>query len=565
MKNNYIFLFISILKFALFQDLKKIDLINKAKEYGYNLRNPEDPFFHDICAPFKELKKDISLEYRRKNFFFPTIDNDLISLKLISQTPKRNNSNYCFRLNISFSNIFKNVTFIFFLPMFIFQFSFLFVCLLFKTNDSIQNTPYKKVEALNKRKDKKNKNKKDENSTYSKFIPEFDIIKTNEALKTITETDIYNEDNKNKEGNLSEQKLKDNNNIHDYMKQNSSAPLNIIKSDKVKKSEGDNSEPSPAVEKSVENYTFGFQFGKEFQFSSNHNIKEEVPEKNEDKMKRIKYVYEQINQKNKEIKTNKNNNINADTPITISNVNKNLEIFYTREEYFYFGYLLARIEDKRTLFEIYIDLLEQCQIIFKFLYSPFNIYEDRKLQIFYYLTKINLYFLFNCLLIKTSVINDIYEDKNHFINDLIRSILSTVYTYGISLFIYYLTNIKKLLIKRRYKFMNLKINVPRWNNEFSQFTYNFCKYFLFNKLILLSIVFLILFLYSFYICFSFCNVYVYTQYLLLKCVLLSITLSLIIPFIACWIPAFLRKLAIKRKNPRFYDILKIIESLFVPW
>ena len=209
--------------------------------------------------------------------------------------------------------------------------------------------------------------------------------------------------------------------------------------------------------------------------------------------------------------------------------------------------------------------MEQCQIIFKFLYSPFNIYEDRKLQIFYYLTKINLYFLFNCLLIKTSVINDIYEDKNHFINDLIRSILSTVYTYGISLFIYYLTNIKKLLIKRRYKFMNLKINVPRWNNEFSQFTYNFCKYFLFNKLILLSIVFLILFLYSFYICFSFCNVYVYTQYLLLKCVLLSITLSLIIPFIACWIPAFLRKLAIKRKNPRFYDILKIIESLFVPW
>jgi hypothetical protein len=285
------------------------------------------------------------------------------------------------------------------------------------------------------------------------------------------------------------------------------------------------------------------------------------------KKKRENYLYEQMNQKNrKEIETKKNNkNINADTPITVSNINNDMEKIYTREEYFYFGYLLARIEDKRTIFEIYIDLLEQCQIIFKFLHSPFNIYEDRKLQIIYYLIKINLYFLFNCLLIKCSVINDIYDDKNNFINDMYRSLLSTIFTYGISLYIYYLTNIKKVLIKRRYKMINLKINIPRINNEFFKFTYNFCVHFLFNKLLLLGFVILILFSYSFYVCFSFCIAYQNSQLLLLKCVLLSITFSLIIPFIVCWIPAFLRKLTMKRKKARYYDILKIIESLFVPW
>ena len=107
-----------------------------------------------------------------------------------------------------------------------------------------------------------------------------------------------------------------------------------------------------------------------------------------------------MNQKTLNVKKN-NQNLNNETPlITIMEKQTQInEIFYIREEYFYFGYALAILEDKWTIFEIYIDLLEQRQIFFKFFLSPFNVYEDRKLQIFYYLTKINLYFLFNCLLI----------------------------------------------------------------------------------------------------------------------------------------------------------------------
>ena len=261
---------------------------------------------------------------------------------------------------------------------------------------------------------------------------------------------------------------------------------------------------------------------------------------------------------------NSSNNINSDSPITIS-LPKNMEKIYTREEYFYFGYLLARIEDKRSIFKIYMDLLEQCQIIFKFFYVPMNIYEDRKLQVVYYLMKFNLYFLFNSLLIKSSIINDIYDNKNSFINDFYRSLKATVCTYIIGLFLYYLTNIKQVMIRRRYKLINIKINDSRLNGEVVKFSMNFCLILLHNKLTLLFIVFFILFIYSSYITFSFCSVYTHTQLLLLKCVILSITISQITPLILCWIPAILRKLALKKKKVRLYDITKFVELFYIPW
>ena len=339
------------------------------------------------------------------------------------------------------------------------------------------------------------------------------------------------------------------------------------------KSKEDNIEPSPVVEKSTENYTFGINFGTGYHFSINNNInkeekKDENKEEKEDKIKRIQYVYEQINKNNrkmfnKNIK-NSNNDINKDSPITIS-LPKKMEKIYTREEYFYFGYLLARIEDKRSIFKIYMDLLEQCQIIFKFFYVPMNIYEDRKLQVVYYLMKFNLYFLFNSLLIKSSIINDIYDNKNSFINDFYRSLKATVCTYIIGLFLYYLTNIKQVMIRRRYKLINIKINDSRLNGEVVKFSMNFCLILLHNKLTLLFIVFFILFIYSSYITFSFCSVYTHTQLLLLKCVLLSITISQITPLILCWIPAILRKLALKKKKVRLYDITKFVELFYIPW
>ena len=586
-----IFIILIILKISLFQEgITKPNLIEKGKEYGHDLTDPEDNFFHDICLNFRYIKKDLTLDYRRKYYFFPSNINNPLNLKLLNQRPIRNNSNDCFLSN-SASGLFSNITVLCFFPIFLIQFLLLSYVLILKLKDSINNTPYKKV-MKNKNKLKKEK-KNDKQSTYSEFIPEVTINDISETLQKIKEPEQNekNEQNGIIDMNKSNQKLRSvNDNEININQQNSLEPLNNNKNKKEngQKNNDENSEPSPAKEKSIENYTFGVQFGKGYKFSDGANIKndkinnkiiednikkkdnnnnikkkEKNIEKKEDKMKRIKYVYEQINQNKRKLNIKKSD-MNADTPIIIP-TKKNIEKLYVREEYFYFGYLLARIEDKRTIFQIYIDLLEQCQIFFKFLNTPFNIYEDRKLQIVYYLTKINIYFLFNCLLIKSSVINDIYDGKNKFKNDFYRSILATISTYGIGLIFYYLTNIKKQLIKRRYKLVNIKINDSRLNGEFVRFSLNFCLNFFFNKLILLTIVFLFIFFYSSYICFSFCNVYYYTQILLLKCVLLSITISQVIPIFACWIPAILRNKAIQKKKAKLYDLSKIIELLFIPW
>lgn len=336
----------------------------------------------------------------------------------------------------------------------------------------------------------------------------------------------------------------------------------------------DNKEES-YPEKSIDNYSFGN--AKINFFFNNNNFKdekiiinskrnEENDRKKEEKLKKTEIIYKKIN--SKDINTNnnniKNNNSSSIYPFHY-NIKRNPEnIQYSPEEYFYFGYLLARIKDKRSVFDIYFDLLEQCHIIFKLFFIPFNIYEDFKVQMIYYLLKLQLYFLFNCLLLKDSVINNIYDNKNFLMDDIFRSFLSCIYVYIIGLFLYYLSNIKRTLIKRRYKIENMRLSEQRVNLEIYKITYNICMDYLHNKIIIFLISLLFIFLYSFYICFSFCAVYKNTQLYILKGVFLSVFFSLISPFIFCWIPSFLRNKSLSYKNEKLYRFTKIIELLFIP-
>lgn len=567
------FLAIALLKIVFLQT--KQDIINEAIKYGYDLTNPEDSFFNDICLRFDYIKKDLTLEYRRNFYFFPDKQNNIITF----QRPKRDNIKDCFSKSSSFSSVFLNYTIYFFFPIIVLQVILILVSLIWRYKDSTNNTPYLKLKRQNKLDNAKDL--QNENNTNASETNNFNKNKNKTNFhELIQESDENNTEksppvNETKE-HLQIEQLSDSKNINKHLAPNSGEPLA-----NENKKQDENPEPSPAVEKSTDNYTFGMNFGKGYQFSSDNNINnknsnedkdENKKEKIEDKMKRIQYVYEQMNQ-NKIIKKrnikNKNNNmktsINEDSPIIVHVPLNQRKKIYSREEYFYFGYLLARIEDKRDLFEIYLDLLEQCQLIFKFMYAPFNIYEDRKLQILYYSLKLNLYFLFNSLLINDSVINNIYDNKNHFINDFYRSIYSSLFTYILGLFLYYLTNIKQVLIRRRYQLMNIKINEPRVNNEVVKITMNFCLILLHNKLILFSIVIILIVCYSFYVCYSFCVAYHFSQVLLIKCVLLSITISQITPLIACWVPAILRKNAIKKKNMKLYDITKLIELFYIPW
>ena len=564
-------------------------LLINAREFNINLSNENDPFFHDICVNLNKLvDKDITLDYRRKYYFYKKYANKQINF----QRPLRNNSNDCFMINNSFEATFSNLGMII-VGIVSVQIILIFMILIKKFSGSFNNTPNEKLLQINK-KNKKTKNIKNENNnntikinngtnSYSKFTAE---VKKEENDNNYDNTDMAMVDTKIMDSTNPMNKIEENNN-NENDKQNSVEEENEEKIDsklemnsikEIKKSDRKDQNGLDEIdipkEKSQENYTFGFNFGTKIIIGNNNmnNInskqkeeKENSKENKEDKIKRIRQIYDEINpSKKKEENVNKN--------ITNNSINNELAVFappqqikklYVREEYFYFKYLLARIEDKRSVFQIYIDLLEYNQIIFKLYPNSFNIYEDKKIQILYYLTKIEIYFLINCLLIKSSDINDIYDNKSTILSKFIKSLKSTIITYFISLFLYKLTNIKKVLIKRRYKLINLKVSNSIIKEEISKLTRTICEKFLYNKFIVF-IIFIALFVsYSFYITFSFCKTYPNSQLILLECVAFNILLSQLSPFIACWIPAFLRRKAIDLKEVTLYDLVKFIEFFFV--
>ena len=564
-------------------------LLINAREFNINLSNENDPFFHDICVNLNKLvDKDITLDYRRKYYFYKKYANKQINF----QRPLRNNSNDCFMINNSFEATFSNLGMII-VGIVSVQIILIFMILIKKFSGSFNNTPNEKLLQINK-KNKKTKNIKNENNnntikinngtnSYSKFTAE---VKKEENDNNYDNTDMAMVDTKIMDSTNPMNKIEENNN-NENDKQNSVEEENEEKIDsklemnsikEIKKSDRKDQNGLDEIdipkEKSQENYTFGFNFGTKIIIGNNNmnNInskqkeeKENSKENKEDKIKRIRQIYDEINpSKKKEENVNKN--------ITNNSINNELAVFappqqikklYVREEYFYFKYLLARIEDKRSVFQIYMDLLEYNQIIFKLYPNSFNIYEDKKIQILYYLTKIEIYFLINCLLIKSSDINDIYDNKSTILSKFIKSLKSTIITYFISLFLYKLTNIKKVLIKRRYKLINLKVSNSIIKEEISKLTRTICEKFLYNKFIVF-IIFIALFVsYSFYITFSFCKTYPNSQLILLECVAFNILLSQLSPFIACWIPAFLRRKAIDLKEVTLYDLVKFIEFFFV--
>ncbi len=564
-------------------------LLINAREFKINLSDENDPFFHDICVNLNKLvDKDITLDYRRKYYFYKKYANKQINF----QRPLRNNSNDCFMINNSFEATFSNLGMII-VGIVSVQIILIFMILIKKFSGSFNNTPNEKLLQINK-KNKKTKNIKNENNnntikinngtnSYSKFTAE---VKKEENDNNYDNTDMAMVDTKIMDSTNPMNKIEENNN-NENDKQNSVEEENEEKIDskfemnsikEIKKSDRKDQNNLDEIdipkEKSQENYTFGFNFGTKIIIGNNNmnNInskqkeeKENNKENKEDKIKRIRQIYDEINpSKKKEENVNKN--------ITNNSINNEIAVFappqqikklYVREEYFYFKYLLARIEDKRSVFQIYMDLLEYNQIIFKLYPNSFNIYEEKKIQILYYLTKIEIYFLINCLLIKSSDINDIYDNKSTILSKFIKSLKSTIITYFISLFLYKLTNIKKVLIKRRYKLINLKVSNSIIKEEISKLTRTICEKFLYNKFIVF-IIFIALFVsYSFYITFSFCKTYPNSQLILLECVTFNILISQLSPFIACWIPAFLRRKAIDLKEVTLYDLVKFIEFFFV--
>ena len=628
-----IFFLIKILKEILTQNLdynRKYLIAMKAKKFGYDLSNPKDDFFNDICITYSVDRKDITLDYKRKYFFF----SENKEKQPFFGYPKRNNTISCFLYSLSIYRVYKNVAFLIFVPLYIYQIMALIIFIIFKKNNLFNNTPLRKIQLIRTKKCfcslfnlcKTKKKKNAQNQNFIEFIPEINInqnsyinnnfnnnnynynntdnysndtnskeIKSfNDTLKNLEVKDTSSEiilEKESKNSNNEENNNKINlSNKNDLMKNNildteGTADFDNDKNDtkniddkleeKIKSLKSIEENDMSDREKSIDNYTFGMDIKIGYNFDKNDSNKDKEEESKrkenkivkEDKLKKIQYIYNSMNQKINKIQNskyqNKNSADNYIPPFAKDNIKKTKEITYIREEYFYFGYLLSRIEDKRSITRIYLDLLEQCQIIFKFFLIPFNIYEDRKLQILYYTIKINFYFIFNCYFIKASVINDIYDKKNKFINDFYRSILSCFFSYIIVLYIYSFINLKKDLIKLRYKLLHLKISDQRIIFEIQKLSFNLYMKDLFKRLNIFFFLLTFIFIISLCICSSFCFVYEFTQIYVIKCVFLSILVSQLSPFLLCWIPSFIRKISILKKKPKLYALATTVEMLFI--
>ena len=617
--NIHIFFLINILKIAIgieFDSNKKSLLSFKASKLGYNLQNYNDDFYYDICLPYSYNNMDVTLEYRRKYFFFPNKNIKSIEFSY----PKRNDTISCFADYFEAKYLVINSSIYILFPLFLYETTFLMAYILFKNQKCFTNTPIKKIEDKNKYLcffgNKKNNKEKKKSKNFSEFIPETttqqslenDINSENNShqsfnqnnnsnsfeynnthsgmiIKDISSEILMEKDKTINENKNEEKDIKSSQNFHYSVGNISDAIENNIKSsvltasfentgnidDKIseKMSHVKNKESDilSEHEKSIDNYTFGNDVRIGYNFTDIDKDEKKSSKRKEsqiDKLKNARKIFETIN--NKKIKKiNANSKGNNIRPCVIgNNINANsMKSNYVREEYFYFGYALATIEDKRSIFNIYLDLLEQCQIIFKFFFCPFNIYEDRRLQILYYFVKINLYFLFNCLLIDTSVINNIFDRKNTLMDDLYRSCMSSIYTYFVGLFLYSLTNLKKELIRRRYKLLNMRISDPRASDQIIKMTQSLYLNNFINKLVLLYFVILVIFLISLFVCFGFCGAYRNTQIYVLNGVLFSIYISQISPFALCLIPAILRRISLQKKNIKLFDFTRYIEILFI--
>ena len=92
---------------------ENIEIINYCSDQGYDIKDPNDNFFNDICSIFySKNKKDVSLEYRRKYFYYvnykQTILNDSLIEEVFPQV-KRNSIFSCFKHHFKVKVVVSNL------------------------------------------------------------------------------------------------------------------------------------------------------------------------------------------------------------------------------------------------------------------------------------------------------------------------------------------------------------------------------------------------------------------------------------------------------------------------
>ena len=572
-------------------------IIKLSEEQGYNIRMPEDKFFNDICQYFSsENNTDVSLEYRRKYYYYPNGKQLVITnnyrLNQVFSEPIRNNIFSCFKNYLTINYLYINITLYFIVIIFLFQFSILMLFLCGKYRSASEKTPEEYINYINKNKKKclfRKSLLKNKIFINNYIFPSSQNIKTNEnnntqdGFKTLNEennnsglnndNNSYNIDNskdqniKNEDRNLKHQKflsltIEKINNEENELKKDDLNTTGDFKHgldeyEDNKNNEDNNKQYSQNTKNNNFNadeiYTFGG-------LKLDVNNKEESNEKKKivpdiEKAEKTEYVYNKINNIKKTPMINNNN--------YFDNMNQGDNIL-TKEELYYSGYSVVMLQDKRSFKDIYFDILSHCQIIFHFL-PNFYIYEDSRLRMIYYTFKLFLYFIVITFLFNDiSIINQIYDNKLTFFDYFVKSLIATIIVNLISQLLFFLTNSKRTYIRYTNKLTNSIFGKKRIIKYVLKDIIELINYNLFWKILLMFFFSIIIFIVSSFLSICFCIAYYNTQFIVLKCIVISVMISQICPFFLALIPAKLRKKAIDNKNNKLFICSKIIDSYFLP-
>ena len=263
---------------------------------------------------------------------------------------------------------------------------------------------------------------------------------------------------------------------------------------------------------------------------------------------------EKENIQSNNIITNQNkNNVNKYYEFIINNIEySKRQNYFNPEELNSLEYELAIQIDNRNYFQYYWSLLKlKHLIIFTFITNDdYNIF---LLKLCFFLISFSLYFTVNALFFSDDSINNLYEEKGrfNFLYQIPQILYSTIVSTIINLIL------KKLSLSQK-DILEVKQNLEISKVELACIKVKKC---LKIKRIIFMIIGCLLLLFFWYYLSCFCSVFVNTQISLIKDTLISYCLSLIYPFGINLLPGLLRIPAIKNKNQKFLYILSRFISL----
>ena len=222
------------------------------------------------------------------------------------------------------------------------------------------------------------------------------------------------------------------------------------------------------------------------------------------------------------------------------------------------NYLEAIKLDHRNYCEYYISLIKYNHPIL-FSFAPYDDYNSKIIKIFLFFFSFCLDFTINALFFTDETMHKIYQDKGKF--DFLYQIPQIIYSTLISKFIdtfirFFALSQDDIIEFKRVKVRDKKNMEKRHKKLLRNLIIKFILFFLFAFVIILC---------SGYYLSCFCGIYMNTQIHLIKDSMISLIISLLIPFIFYLVPGIFRISALRNDKPNrimLYKVSQFIENWF---